>query len=149
MSALKDCRAIHSTVLCNTKKRIKKTLKPDINNEHVLHTFKIISRMSLVPDSRSVPRGQPVPVPLRLTLDPTHPVTRLYQTQGRTSIKGKQKTGVHTPVRIKFSPSDGVSATHVPRRCCNAGYSAQHHGQDQYTHAYKNTSRENHVFVPK
>ena len=24
----------------------KKTLKPDINNEHVLHTFKIISRMS-------------------------------------------------------------------------------------------------------
>ena len=53
----------------------KKTLKPDINSEHVLHTFKIIPRMSLVPDSRSVPRRQPVPVSLRLTLDPTHPVT--------------------------------------------------------------------------
>lgn len=53
----------------------QKMLKPDINNEHVLHTFKIRSRMSLVPDSRSVPRRQPVPVSLRLTLDPTHPVT--------------------------------------------------------------------------
>ena len=127
----------------------KKTLKPDITNEHVLHTFKLISRMSLVPDSRSVPRRQPVPVPLRLTLDPTHPVTRLYQTQGRTSIKGKQKTGVHTPVRIKFSPSVRVPPTGVPRRCCNAGYSAQHHGQDQYNHSHKNPSRENHVFVPK
>ena len=75
MSSLKGRRAIHFTVLCNTKKANKKTLKPDINNEHVLHTFKIISRMSLVPDSRSVPRRQPVPVSLRLTLDPTHPVT--------------------------------------------------------------------------
>ena len=108
----------------------------------MLHTFKIIPRMSLVPDSRSVPRRQPVLVSLRLTLDPTHPVTRLYQTQGRTSIKGKQKTGVHTPVRIKFSPSVGVPPTGVPRRCCNAGYSAQHHGQDQYNHSHKNTSRE-------
>ena len=111
----------------------------------MLHTFKLISRMSLVPDSRSVPRRQPVPVSLRLTLDPTHPVTRLYQTQGRTSIKGKQKTGVHTPVRIKFSPSVRVPPTGVPRRCCNAGYSAQHHGQNQYNHSHKNTSRENHV----
>lgn len=54
----------------------------------MLHTFKIRSRMSLVPDSRSVPRRQPVPVSLRLTLDPTHPVTSVYQTQDRTSIKG-------------------------------------------------------------
>ena len=62
-------------------------------------------------------------------------------------MKGKQKTGVHThtPVRIKFSPSVGVPPTDVPRRCCNAGYSAQHHGQDQYNHSHKNTSRENHV----
>ena len=75
MSTLKDCRAAHSTVLYNTKKANKKRLKPDITNEHVLHTFKIIPRMSLVPDSRSVPRRQPVVVSLRLTLDPTHPVT--------------------------------------------------------------------------
>ena len=60
-------------------------------------------------------------------------------------MKGKQKTGVHTPVRIKISESVRVSATHVPRRCCNAGYSAQHHGQDQYNHSYKNTSRENQI----
>jgi len=60
-----------------------------------------------------------------------------------------KKTGVHTPVRIKFSPSVGVPPTGVPRRYCNAGYSAQHHGQDQYNHSHKNTSRENHVFVPK
>ena len=60
-------------------------------------------------------------------------------------MNGKQKTGVHTPVRIKISESVRVSATHVPRRCCNAGYSAQHHGQDQYNHSHKNPSRENHV----
>ena len=65
-------------------------------------------------------------------------------------MKGKQKPAyIHTPVRIKFSPSAGVPPTGVPRRCCNAGYSAQHHGQDQYNHSHKNPSRENHVFVPK
>ena len=63
--------------------------------------------------------------------------------------ENKKPTYIHTSVRIKFSPSVGVPPTGVPRRCCNAGYSAQHHGQDQYNHSHKNTSRENHVFVPK
>ena len=47
--------------------------------------------MSLVPDSRSVPRRQPVPVSLRLTLDPTHPVTRLYQNIRANVNEGKIK----------------------------------------------------------